>query len=50
MTTYHITQPQGLHSDVKLPASKSISNRALIIYALTGADAVRSTMADHDRD
>ena len=40
MTTYHITQPRELHCDVKLPASKSISNRALIIYALTGHDAI----------
>lgn len=32
---YTITAPQRLDAAVKLPASKSISNRALIIYALT---------------
>lgn len=33
---YHIKKPQKLHFDVLLPASKSISNRALILNALSG--------------
>jgi 3-phosphoshikimate 1-carboxyvinyltransferase len=40
MTTYTITQPRNLRANIKLPASKSISNRALIIYALSGQDAI----------
>ena len=36
MTQYTITAPRQLHTTVTLPASKSISNRALIIPALTG--------------
>jgi 3-phosphoshikimate 1-carboxyvinyltransferase len=37
MTQYTITAPTALNATVKLPASKSISNRALIICALAGA-------------
>lgn len=33
---YHIHAPQGLHATVQLPASKSISARALIIAQLAG--------------
>lgn len=36
MTQYTITAPSRLQYTAKLPASKSISNRALIIHALTG--------------
>lgn len=36
MSTYTITPPQRLQADIDLPASKSISNRALIIHALSG--------------
>lgn len=36
MTQYSITAPASLNTSVKLPASKSISNRALIICALAG--------------
>lgn len=36
MTTYYIQKPERLRNDIKLPASKSISNRALVIYALSG--------------
>ena len=32
---YILTAPQTLDADIKLPASKSISNRALIIHALS---------------
>lgn len=35
MTRYIITAPERLDTTVKLPASKSISNRALMIYALS---------------
>ena len=38
MTQYTITSPDKLNATVSLPASKSISNRALIICALAGAD------------
>ena len=34
--TYEITAPPSLEATVALPSSKSISNRALIIHALTG--------------
>ena len=35
---YRITAPRELRHAVALPSSKSISNRALIIHALSGAD------------
>ena len=38
MTQYAIEAPQKIDATVKLPASKSISNRALIICALAGTD------------
>ena len=44
--TYRITAPQQLETEINLPASKSISNRALIIYALSG----RKTMPEHLSD
>lgn len=36
MATYEIIAPETLSADINLPASKSISNRALIIHALSG--------------
>lgn len=36
MSTYEITAPKNLEATINLPASKSISNRALIIHALCG--------------
>jgi 3-phosphoshikimate 1-carboxyvinyltransferase len=46
---YNITAPDGvLNTVVKLPASKSISNRALIIYALTGGDVLPENLSDCD--
>ena len=36
---YEIKAPQVLNQTIKLPASKSISNRALIIHALSGGVA-----------
>lgn len=38
MTTYEITPPTNLEAHINLPASKSISNRALIIHALGGGE------------
>jgi len=36
MVQYRLTAPKQLNQTICLPASKSISNRALIIYALSG--------------
>lgn len=36
--TYKIFPPSELRQTIKLPASKSISNRALVIHALSGGD------------
>ena len=36
MKQYKLTAPERLAQTIQLPASKSISNRALIIYALSG--------------
>ena len=43
---YNITAPEALNQTVKLPASKSISNRALIIYALSGGDILPDNLSD----
>ena len=48
MTTYTITSPKQLRITIKLPASKSISNRALIIYALTGGSVLPDNLSDCD--
>ena len=48
MTQYTITAPQQLAATVKLPASKSISNRALIIHALSGGQIVPDNLSDCD--
>lgn len=48
MTQYHITAPLRLHYAVKLPASKSISNRALIINALSGSTTMPENLSDCD--
>ena len=48
MTTYHITPPLQLHANIQLPASKSISNRALIIHALAGGGELPSNLSDCD--
>lgn len=45
---YDITAPKSLDTRISLPASKSISNRALIIYALTGGDHIPSNLSDCD--
>ncbi len=45
---YILTPPAHLQTTVKLPASKSISNRALIIHALTGGDTLPENLSDCD--
>ena len=48
MTKYRITAPKTLNTTVALPASKSISNRALIIYALSGGQELPQNLSDCD--
>ncbi len=48
MTTYHITAPERLNAIITLPASKSISNRALIINALSGNESLLTNISDCD--
>ena len=48
METYNIIAPERLQATIKLPASKSISNRALIIHALTGGDTLPDNLSDCD--
>ncbi len=49
MKQYRLTAPTKLSATVKLPASKSVSNRALIIYALTGEGGILpSNLSDCD--
>ncbi len=48
MTTYTITSPERLEATVELPASKSISNRALIIHALAGGGTMPRNLSDCD--
>ena len=48
MTRYRLTAPKRLDTTVDLPASKSISNRALIIYALSGGKTLPQNISDCD--
>ena len=48
MMQYRITAPSKLNATVALPASKSISNRALIIYALSGGHILPQNLSDCD--
>lgn len=48
MTTYEITAPDTLSADITLPASKSISNRALIVHALSGCKTLPDNLSDCD--
>ena len=48
MTQYLIKAPQLQKAMVSLPASKSISNRALIIYALSGGRQLPENLSDCD--
>lgn len=45
---YHITAPSLLNQTIKLPASKSVSNRALIIQALSGYRQLPDNLSDCD--
>jgi 3-phosphoshikimate 1-carboxyvinyltransferase len=46
--TYTITAPAHINAHIKLPASKSISNRSLIIYALSGSKILPENLSDCD--
>ena len=48
MTHYKITAPVQLNHTAMLPASKSISNRALVIYALSGGGISPDNLSDCD--
>lgn len=48
MTTYKIDAPVRLDADIQLPASKSISNRALIAHALSGGSTQPDNLSDCD--
>ena len=45
---YTITAPSHLQHTAKLPASKSISNRALIIHALSGGKMLPENLSNCD--
>lgn len=45
---YVLTAPETINATINLPASKSISNRALIINALAGSKLVPDNMSDCD--
>lgn len=48
MTKYTIKAPKMLNATINLPASKSISNRALIIHAISGGKVLPSNLSDCD--
>lgn len=48
MTLYTLTAPASLNADIKLPASKSISNRALVIHALAKGNIPPENLSDCD--
>ncbi|MCD8302160.1 MAG: 3-phosphoshikimate 1-carboxyvinyltransferase [Prevotellaceae bacterium] len=48
MNRIRISTPKRLRADIKLPASKSISNRALILAALSGGGARVKNVSDCD--
>lgn len=48
MTQYEITAPSRFNHTIKLPASKSMSNRALIINALSGGKSSPENLSDCD--
>ena len=48
MTKYTIKAPSLLNASINLPASKSISNRALIISAMAGSKIQPSNLSDCD--
>ena len=48
MKQYRLSAPERLNQTIQLPASKSISNRALIIYALSGGRNLPENLSDCD--
>ena len=46
--TYSISAPENLNARISLPASKSISNRALIIHALSDGNTAPDNLSDCD--
>ncbi|MBQ9216069.1 MAG: 3-phosphoshikimate 1-carboxyvinyltransferase [Prevotella sp.] len=48
MEQYKLIAPERLDATIKLPASKSISNRALVIYALGGGRTLPQNLSDCD--
>ena len=48
MRQYTVKPPQKLNADIDLPASKSISNRALTISALAGGEDLVENVSDCD--
>jgi len=48
MKQYKLSAPERLAQTIQLPASKSISNRALIIYALSGGRNLPQNLSDCD--
>ena len=45
---YLLNAPSSLHAAIQLPASKSISNRALILHALSGGNTCPENLSDCD--
>ena len=45
---YLLNAPSSLHAAIQLPASKSISNRALILHALSGGNTRPENLSDCD--
>lgn len=45
---YTLQPPSLLHASICLPSSKSISNRALVIHAMTGGSTFPSNLSDCD--
>lgn len=45
---YKITAPERIQATINLPASKSISNRVLMIHALAGGDTLSDNLSDCD--
>lgn len=45
---YLLTRPDSLNATIQLPASKSISNRALILHALSGGTTLPANLSDCD--
>ena len=48
MTRYRLTAPGRLDTTIELPASKSISNRALVIHMLSGGATLPQNISDCD--